>query len=366
MQQKKRLIYAVPRLPYRGSYFNGIQSQVDAFCRYFKKDFEIINIPFSFLNFSYIKKKLINLSPAELNHLFLTANDYGLSAAQIKDIKSADLIHFWHPEFAGLFLKQNYIVSCYGVELYPEAIKYNGSNFFRLVFQKALFIQTICNATYKLLLNSFPELNSSLDKVRVIYPFFEMKRFYYPSVQPKKRNSQPVIGTLSRLIPEKNIQNIIQALGILRNSGIKFRFLLAGDGPLSGYAVKELQKTNIKFKYFRYLPDSKKPDFYRQLDVFVLPAQPIVNEEGIGVSYLEAAASGVPFVTSSKDTKVEHSNLPGVYANYSSPLDIAEKIKSVLNHMHFYKSKCYAWVKKYDINYAAKKYHELYCKSLSN
>ena len=99
----------------------------------------------------------------------------------------------------------------------------------------------------------------------------------------------------ARLLWDKGLQEFIDAICLLRNKGIKARFLVAGDPddgnpaavPLS--QVREWQAGGL-IEWLGHVENM--PDLYRSVDIMVLPSY----REGLPKGLIEAAACGLPIV----------------------------------------------------------------------
>lgn len=117
-----------------------------------------------------------------------------------------------------------------------------------------------------------------------------------------------VIGCIGNFIDCKDQETLIRAVALImekgnikseKASGIEVRFV--GTGPLLEHCKALAKEVEEKFRsaaqYVRYifLPEMRHeelPDFYRGLDLFVLPSY----FEGFGCVYTEAWSCGVPFI----------------------------------------------------------------------
>ena len=101
------------------------------------------------------------------------------------------------------------------------------------------------------------------------------------------------IGTISRLVPQKNIPLILQAMHILKVERERdFYLTVAGTGPLE----KELRSMSIRLGIEKNVTWAGKvfqvDEFYKKIQVFVLSS----DYEGFGLVLLEAMSYGVPVV----------------------------------------------------------------------
>jgi len=117
-------------------------------------------------------------------------------------------------------------------------------------------------------------------------------------IQIKKSWSKTnTILFLSRVDPKKGIENLIDALDILRKSFSEYRVIIAGEGdPAYIGSLKQRAKEKKVIHQFKFCGGIYGPgkwDLYRQADVFVLPTY----SENFGIVIPEALACGTPVIT---------------------------------------------------------------------
>ncbi len=97
-----------------------------------------------------------------------------------------------------------------------------------------------------------------------------------------------------RLTKQKAQRDIITAAGILRDRGIKGRFLIVGEGELMADLQHQIVEMNLdeSVQMLGFRDDIS--DLLQVVDLFVLPSL----DEGMPMSLLEAAALGLPVVAS--------------------------------------------------------------------
>jgi len=104
-----------------------------------------------------------------------------------------------------------------------------------------------------------------------------------------------VIGTVSRLSPEKGVRYLVEAFGQLRErygGGVSLR--IAGEGPERARLEASIQRMNLETSVDLrgWLEHEEIPAFLKKLDIFVMPS----TWEGFGVAAAEASAMGLPVV----------------------------------------------------------------------
>lgn len=104
------------------------------------------------------------------------------------------------------------------------------------------------------------------------------------------------IGCVGNFQPLKAQDILIKAVAKLFHEKIltNFQLKLVGSGPMLGYCKKLAEELQISdnCKFIIEMPHQSLPEFYRSLDLFVLPTE----FEGFGCVFTEAAACGVPFM----------------------------------------------------------------------
>jgi len=130
--------------------------------------------------------------------------------------------------------------------------------------------------------------------------------------------------------PHKNLERLIEAFHLVRQSGLdEVKLVIIGD-EVSKYA--ELRRAVHRYnlhKYVRflgYMPDETLAVLYRLTSVFVFPSL----YEGFGLPPLEAMASGAPVVTSNVSSLPEVAGDAAVLVDPYDPRSIADGIRRVL------------------------------------
>ncbi len=106
------------------------------------------------------------------------------------------------------------------------------------------------------------------------------------------------IGFAGRLVPEKGLFVLLDAVSRLRGD---WRLRVLGRGPLRDALRERIRDAGLQSRVTLEgtQPSAKMPEFYRGLDVLVLPSLTLANwKEQFGRVLIEAMACGVPVVGS--------------------------------------------------------------------
>jgi glycosyltransferase involved in cell wall biosynthesis len=101
-------------------------------------------------------------------------------------------------------------------------------------------------------------------------------------------NDNPCILFVSRLVWEKNLQTMIDLYELIEQQGLKYNFVVAGEG-VAGEAVK---KQMPKAAFLGHIGHDRLAEIYASASVFFFPSV----TETFGNVVLEAMASGLPCV----------------------------------------------------------------------
>ena len=136
------------------------------------------------------------------------------------------------------------------------------------------------------------------------------------------------VGTVSRLVPQKNLPLLLGALKELNSQeSLGFNLTIVGSGPLKA----ELQSLSVDLGIEEMVTWKEHLQevlpFYRSLDVFVLPS----DYEGFGLVLLEAMSQGVPVIARriSAIPEVMGELHPGLVDSIN-PVDLALKIQTLV------------------------------------
>jgi colanic acid/amylovoran biosynthesis glycosyltransferase len=113
----------------------------------------------------------------------------------------------------------------------------------------------------------------------------------------------PVVLCPARLVRVKGHIHLIDAAALLKERGIPFRLLLAGDGPEEGRIRRRISELDLdgNVHLLGLVPHAELQRRYRdrEVDCVVLPSVDLGmgEHEGISVALIEAMAHGIPVIS---------------------------------------------------------------------
>ena len=134
-------------------------------------------------------------------------------------------------------------------------------------------------------------LNNAIDTEKFVFD---------PQIREQIRNElhintdEVIIGTVGRLSQQKNPYIIIEIVNELKKRGKTFRFLWTGTGELENEIKKKIHSLNIDNLFIFTGVRSDINRILMGMDIFIFPSL----WEGLGISYVEAQASGLPALCS--------------------------------------------------------------------
>lgn len=110
----------------------------------------------------------------------------------------------------------------------------------------------------------------------------------------------PLLLTVARLVPHKGQDTAIRALAQLATDFPRLRYVLVGEGHYEGALRKLAAELGVgdRVIFAGAIDDADLPEAYATCNIYVGPSRVDneINAEGFGISFLEAAASGLPVV----------------------------------------------------------------------
>ncbi len=316
---------------------------------------KIIRIPTGKNNQFIPKEKLYELMPQWVENFVLYTN---------KKKRKYNLIHshYWDGGYAGILLKKIFDIPHVNIphtlgkakklemnieETPVEKLKPYYRYHVRIAIEQKIFnnadlILVLCETTRIQLLHFYIV---DFEKIHVIFPGIDTNIFNNKknSLDKKIKLKENSILTMSRIVPAKGIDRLIDALNFIKNK-INFNYYIGGgetnnEDQISKEELlaKELILKKIKeYKlenrvyFLGNLKQKEVASYYRNADIFVLPAR----YEPFGLTTLEAMACGtvplVSHVAGSKEIIID--GLNGFIINSHDRRKLGEQIYNLLKN----------------------------------
>ena len=116
------------------------------------------------------------------------------------------------------------------------------------------------------------------------------------------RPDAPTVVSVSRLVPRKGMDTLVRAAGVLAETHGDLQVVIAGDGRDQRRLSRLADRSTAPVTLLGRLADENIPALYGCADVFAMLCRTRwrgLEQEGFGIVFLEAAASGVPQVAGS-------------------------------------------------------------------
>lgn len=201
----------------------------------------------------------------------------------------------------------------------------------RFIMKKANLVRVISHAIF----NQIREQGIPENKIRLVSLRVDLNQFDPLSILRIDSSGDKMwinIGYIGRLVDGKGLEDLLEAIAILKSQNLKFNCLIFGSGPLKEKLKKMAEDLGIaeKIEWRGFVPYTKVPEALAQIDIFVYPSW----HEGFGRSIMEALAMEKTVVATRvggiPDLIKDGEN--GFLIEPHNPSAIAEKIKELLEN----------------------------------
>ncbi len=231
-----------------------------------------------------------------------------------------------------LIRPKNSIVTIHGLEFeyYPKMYPLKHLKYLRwstkYALKNASKIIAVSENTKKDLVEMY---NGNPEKIKVVYHGVKI-----PKLIDKQKTDYPYILYIGRLETRKNVNGLINAFNLLKDTySVPHKLVLAG--PM-GYGYEKISiGKDIIVK--GYISDEEKWQLLQNAEMYVLPSL----YEGFGMSILEAQIVGCPVITSNVSSMPEVSGNGAILIDPEDIEKICEKIYKVISNQDFKKDLIY-------------------------
>jgi phosphatidylinositol alpha-1,6-mannosyltransferase len=146
----------------------------------------------------------------------------------------------------------------------------------------------------------------------------------------------PLLSSVSRLVPRKGMNVLIEAANRLAPSYPDLVVAIAGDGRELGHLRRLADESPVRVAVLGRVSQEDRAALLGAADVFVMACRNRwlgLEQEGFGIVFLEAAAAGVPQVAGDSGGASEavlHGKTGLVVADPANPGAVAEALRTLL------------------------------------
>ncbi len=213
----------------------------------------------------------------------------------------------------------------------------------RPIFQKIFTRADRVQAISKFLAEFAEGMGVPSERINVVPNGVDREKFRAPGKLPRRTlhlkdfkiaKDDTVLITTSRLVEKNAVDIIIASLRFLPPS---VKLLIAGTGPLEEQL--KLKTTNYQLetrvRFLGHIDHDELPKYLEGADIYVRPSR----SEGLGSSFLEAMAAGVPIIATPVGGIPDFltDGETGLFCDVDNPESLAEKVALLANDRVMYK-----------------------------
>ena len=224
----------------------------------------------------------------------------------------------------------------YKKERIPYVSTFHGCyrpHFLRKAFK---FEGRLCIAVSNYVKNHLIEkLKLDKSKIRVIYNGIDIRDYKQEYNSPVPQDLQevltgsPILGTVSRLTPEKNIDLLIEAIPFILKKFPAAQLIILGQGRQDTYLKKLSEKLSLGDRVV-FLKDIPANSAFKKMDIFIS----LSEGEPFGLSVIEAQSLRVPVIVSSSGAFLEivDDGETGVVLKNNTASSVCGAVELILNN----------------------------------
>lgn len=263
----------------------------------------------------------------------------GIEVARIAVKRDVDHIHgHWTlPSntalLASLLADRSFSFTFHAHDIYdelPEMIAETDFPTLRYKVDRSEFIVTCTARNKKYLVD---EYGLPPTKLHHIYHGVDTEEFRPASTADTAADRTHLLA-IGRLVEYKGFDNVVGASAELRDRGFGFECTIVGDGPQYDSLVEQVREHNLEetVSLPGYLPHEEVRELYSEATVFVFAGAADEGHYGLPNVLVEAAAMGVPIVTTGLPAVPElvTDGTSGLVLADSDPGTIADAVERVL------------------------------------
>lgn len=189
------------------------------------------------------------------------------------------------------------------------------------------YIVTISEECEAVLKKEFNNLNERVKVIRNIVSPSTIKKMSVESIDILKDDYEKLIVSIGRLSHEKGFDIAIKACKILKNKGVKVKWIVVGDGPERDLLEKLIDENKVKCEFLLIGATSNPYKYLSKADIYVQPSR----FEGKSIAMDEAKILNKPIVATNFSTVKDQiiDKVDGIITEMNSE-DLARGIMKLL------------------------------------
>ncbi|MEW5975208.1 MAG: glycosyltransferase [Acidobacteriota bacterium] len=172
-------------------------------------------------------------------------------------------------------------------------------------------------------------------KITVIPMGVDLDHFRSVALGPCRAAETPIILFVGRLVQKKGVEFLLRAMPEVLTEFPQARLVIIGDGSQRGELEALAEGLGLgSVSFLGMIPHDKLPEHYSKATIFVGPS--VVDDhgdtEGLGVVFLEAAASALPIIATGVGgiSDIVIDDVTGIRVEPKNVRDLAEAIRRLL------------------------------------
>lgn len=204
----------------------------------------------------------------------------------------------------------------------------------RAVYRRSTRLITLSNAFRDI---AHRDYDVPLDRIRVIPGGMDLAPYLAAPERKEARarlgwpEDAPILLTVRRLYRRMGLENLIDAMDLVRRSHPNVRLLMAGTGPIAAELEDRIQQRGltVPIKLIGFLPEADLPLAYAAADLSIVPTTAL---EGFGLITVESLASGTPVLGTpiGGTQEILRDLTPNLLFDSTSPAAMADRIDAAL------------------------------------
>lgn len=223
-----------------------------------------------------------------------------------------------------------YVVAAHGAEILGPA----RSPYYRFLLRQSMKGANRVFAVSRFTADHVAALGLSRERIAVIGNGVDPDRF-----SRSEMNGETLL-TVGGLVERKGHDTVIEAIALLKNTRPQLKYVIAGGWSLNlsrELYLRELvaaRGVDDRVTFTGFVDDDRLPDVYRSADLFIMTGREVTEKgwvEGFGISYLEAAAAGLPIVATNVGGVTDAVRDNAIFVPPDNPRATAEAIEKLLD-----------------------------------